>query len=274
MMFPSAMVPGRSANISTLYKVGVPTTQSLQNVIPTGQIKRSRSPSPQPSQSNYQQLPFVFKSLPGNQTSVVPVTLSSSKSPSVTSVYLSSQPPGSYYHTSGKGSANQYPANTQASVVAPYLTTPAGPPPLPSAQPSQGPNPPTREEKHLQSIYLPGGRVPTSHVVSSLHPPLDHKGKAPLGPTVSNAGPYPPPADGQDKFYVSGVRPHLVLHTGVLPVQQPPPSVTKGGISTGFPVRGSQPPVSQSQGSGSHSLIAGILSTFLGIIFKDLLVSC
>lgn len=36
MMFPSAMVPARTGNIPTIYKVGVPTTQPpLQNMLPS-----------------------------------------------------------------------------------------------------------------------------------------------------------------------------------------------------------------------------------------------
>ena len=76
MLFPSTMVAGRPANLATtLYKL----PQPQQALIPQRTLKRTRTPSPPPPPSTgptYQTLPYAFKSISGSQTSVVPVSLS------------------------------------------------------------------------------------------------------------------------------------------------------------------------------------------------------
>ncbi|XP_063598753.1 G protein pathway suppressor 2-like isoform X1 [Penaeus indicus] len=229
MLFQSNLVPGRSTLPLHPYKVPQPQPQPL---IPPGSMKRSRTPSP-PPQPGYQQIPYNFKNLSGHPPPSVPVSLPTTKAGTASSVYVTGQAP--YYHGSSQAhsSSSQYQASSQ---TAAYLPS-AAPPLTNTPVPSQPTPPPSRDDKHLQPVYMQSSRA--THV-SALHQPLDHKGK-PTG------GAFLPPGEGaQEKYFQPTVRSHLPLHSGVLPVQQPHPGQGgKGGsITSGFPVR-TAPPSSQ-----------------------------
>nr|XP_053633242.1 G protein pathway suppressor 2-like isoform X1 [Cherax quadricarinatus] len=221
MLFQSNLVPGRGSLPIHGYKV--PPAQP-QPLIPPGSLKRSRTPSP-PPQGGYQQIPYNFKNLPAHAAPSVPVTLPTTKAGSASNVYVAGQAP--YYHgsTQAHGSSSQYQPTSQAVAYLPPAAPTHTNPPTPS-QPQQ---PPTRDDKHLQPVYMQSSRA--AHV-ATLHQPMDHKGK-PGGSSF-----LPPQEGGQEKYFQPTVRSHLALHSGVLPVQQPHPGGGKSGsITSGFPVR-------------------------------------
>ncbi|KAG0727220.1 G protein pathway suppressor 2 [Chionoecetes opilio] len=211
-------------------------------------LKRARTPSPPPQQPTYQQIPYTFKNLPAHAPQSVPVTPPTTKTPSNTSVYVTSQ--NAYYHGSQPHTAPQYQRTPQGvTYLPPSNASHPTPPGAPPSQPQQAPQP--REDKHLQPVYLPSSRG--SHV-SSLHQPMEHKGKPGGGGAFLPGG---EAGAGQDKyFHQAPVRSHLALHSAVLPVQQPHPGGAKSGsITSGFPVR-SAPPSSQTTvvSSAQHSV--------------------
>lgn len=225
MLFQSNLVAGRASLPIHGYKVPPAQPQAL---IPPGSLKRSRTPSP-PPQGGYQQIPYNFKNLPGHAPPSVPVTLATTKAGSAGNVYVAGQAP--YYHgsTQAHGSSSQYQTTSQAvAYLPPAAPTHTNPPP--SSQPQQ---PPSRDDKHLQPVYMQSGRA--THV-PTLHQAMDHKGK-PGGSSFM-----PPGEGGQEKYFQPNVRSHLALHSGVLPVQQPHPGGGKSGsITSGFPVRTAPP---------------------------------
>ncbi|KAK3882691.1 hypothetical protein Pcinc_012941 [Petrolisthes cinctipes] len=232
MLFQSTLVPGRGSLPLHGYKVPPSQPQAL---LPSGSLKRSRTPTP-PPQPGYQPIPYNFKNLPSHPPPSVPVTVPTTKGGSGGGVYVTGQPPP-YYHGSSQahGSSTQYQAGSQGvAYLPPAAPTHTNPP----AQ-AQPPQPPTREDKHMQPVYMQGTRGNHATHVSALHQPMDHhKTKAATNSFMpSNEG-------GQEKYFQPNVRSHLALPvTRVLPVQQPHPGGGKGGsITSGYPVRSAPPP--------------------------------
>lgn len=220
MLFQSNLVPGRTTLPIHGYKV--PPSQP-QPLLTPGSLKRARTPSP-PPQASY---PYNFKNLAGHPPPAVPVTLPTTKPGSASSVYVTGQ--GPYYH----GTSQPHGSSSQAAAyLPPSAPTHTNPP-----APSQPQPPPTRDDKHLQPVYMQTSRA--THV-SALHQPLDHKGK------LAGSSFLPPGEGGQEKYFPPSVRSHIPLHSGVLPVQQPHPGGGKGGsITGGFSARTAPPPSSQ-----------------------------
>ncbi|XP_064105258.1 G protein pathway suppressor 2-like isoform X1 [Macrobrachium nipponense] len=221
MLFQSSLVAGRATLPIHGYKV--PPSQP-QPLLTQSTIKRSRSPTP-PPQASYA---YNFKNLPSHAPPAGSVTIPTSKAGSASSVYVTGQAP--YYH----GTSQPHGSSSQAAAYLP----PAAPTHTNPPAPSQSQPPPPRDEKQrMQSVYMSSSRA--THVPAH-HQALDHKGK-PAGSS------FLPPADGgQEKYFTQGVRSHIPMHSGVLPVQASHPGGGKAGsITSGFPVRtapSSQPP--------------------------------
>ncbi|XP_068223660.1 G protein pathway suppressor 2 isoform X3 [Palaemon carinicauda] len=244
MLFQSSIVSGRGPLPMHGYKV--PPSQP-QPLLTQSTIKRVRSPTP-PPQASYA---YNFKNLAGHAPPTGSVTIPTSKAGSASSVYVTGQAP--YYH----GTSQPHGSSSQAAAYLP----PAAPTHTNPPAPSQSQPPPSREEKQrMQNVYMASSRGPH---VTALHQPLDHKGK-PAG-----SGFLPPADGGQEKYFTQGVRSHISMHSGVLPVQPSHPGVDSrdlycnvffmggkaGSITSGFPVRtapSSQPPPPVVC-SGSHS---------------------
>ncbi|XP_012273742.1 protein enabled homolog isoform X2 [Orussus abietinus] len=208
---------------SPLYKVTAATP--THTLLPSGPLKRAHTPSPPPTASPYH-AGYGYKP-PPNMPSYNPPPAKSEEAA----------------RRSGDSRAvlwnknNQYPTSS-------FYSTPTGQSvysyTTPSTQQTREPEPTkltylsvsrdsltAREPEPAKPTYLSVNRATLSThqgaYVTSLHS-LDHKG-----------------AYSEDKFYL---RPssHVTVHGGAIPIQQPPQGAKTGGITSGYPIRASQPP--------------------------------
>ncbi|XP_018023657.1 G protein pathway suppressor 2-like isoform X2 [Hyalella azteca] len=249
VVFQSGLLHGGvpRSSISSLYKLSSQSPHPLQpsQQQPSAQqsqinIKRSRSPSPVSYQNAA--LPYSFKNLSANSTTVVSVS-----QPGARSVYLSS-PASAFFH----GPPGQPPPSH-------HSQPPHHHPPPPSA--AHHPQPPASHHQP-QALHHPASQASHHHpppgqyslardekhtAVYGLHAAAAAAARASL--MLSGAGLHPMDhkKPGEPEKLYSG--PHG-MHA--LPLQQSN-AVKSGSITSGFPVRQTLPPPATQAPPASHS---------------------
>ncbi|PSN46158.1 hypothetical protein C0J52_20937 [Blattella germanica] len=210
------------AGRTPIYKVA-PNHGTQHSLLPPGALKRSRSPSPPPT--NYHQ-GYGYK--PG----ALPAAYSQQKVddgrrggeyvravlwniPAATTVTYSPSPAQTVYTYS----APQY----------------AQPPPGAAAPPPRDDG--AKQSQH--SVYL--GQPPRASLAAL--PPHSQAAYAPLHQAIEHGAQKQGFASAQEaaeKYYsVTPIRPatHVPIHGGAIPIQQPPQGAKTGGITSGYPIR-------------------------------------
>lgn len=229
------------AGRTPIYKVATPHGQ--HTLLPSGALKRTRTPSPPPS-SFHQGYGYKPGAVPAySQQKVDDGRRGHEYVRAVLwnkgTQYANSQP----FYPPAVTTVSYAPSPGSGQTVYTYTSQypqPAAPPRDEGKQPQQ-----------QHSIYLGQPRTsvaPHSQAyMAPLHQPMEHSSQ-------KGAAAFQTAQEAADKYYqVPSIRPatHVPIHGGAIPIQQPPQGAKTGSITSGYPIR-AQPVSAQPQHNSSH----------------------